>query len=212
MHIPDGFLNAATAAITYVVSAGGVGYSIKEANRKLGDRHVPLMGVMGAFVFAAQMLNFPVIGGTSGHLIGGALAAILLGPWAGTLIMSCVLIVQCLVFQDGGLTALGANVFNMGLIACFVGYYLHQAVVSLVGESRTSTLVGGFVGAWASVFVASIVCAIELAISGKSPLGVALPAMAGVHALIGIGEGLITSAVLAFVTATRADLLKLQKV
>jgi cobalt/nickel transport system permease protein len=212
MHIPDGFLNTATAATTYVVSAGGVGYSIREANRKLGDRHVPLMGVMGAFIFAAQMLNFPVLGGTSGHLIGGALAAILLGPWAGTLIMACVLIVQCLVFQDGGLTALGANIFNMGLVACFVGYYLYRAVVSLMGESRRSTLVGGFVGAWTSVFVASIVCAIELAISGRSPLGVALPAMAGVHALIGIGEGLITTAVLAFVTATRADLLELQKV
>ena len=212
MHIPDGFLNAATAATTYVVSAGGVGYSIKEANRKLGDRHVPLMGVMGAFIFAAQMLNFPVIGGTSGHLIGGALAAILLGPWAGTLIMACVLIVQCLVFQDGGITALGANVFNMGLVACFTGYYLHRAVIALMGESRRSTLVGGFAGAWASVLLASIACAIELAVSGRSPLGVALPAMAGVHALIGIGEGLITSAVLAFVTATRADLLELQKV
>jgi cobalt/nickel transport system permease protein len=212
MHIPDGFLSAATAATTYVVSVGGVGYSIKEANRKLGDRHVPLMGVMGAFVFAAQMLNFPVIGGTSGHLIGGALAAILLGPWAGTLIMACVLIVQCLVFQDGGITALGANVLNMGLLACFTAYYLYRAAVSLMGEGRTGTLVGGFVGAWASVFVASIACAIELVVSGKSPLGVALPAMAGVHALIGIGEGLITTAVLAFVTATRADLLKLQKV
>jgi cobalt/nickel transport system permease protein len=212
MHIPDGFLNTATAVTTYVVSAGGVGYSIREANRKLGDRHVPLMGVMGAFIFAAQMLNFPVIGGTSGHLIGGALAAILLGPLAGTLIMACVLIVQCLVFQDGGITALGANVFNMGLVACFTGYYLYRAVVSILGESRRSTLVGGFVGAWASVFVASIFCAIELAVSGRSPLGVALPAMAGVHALIGIGEGLITSAVLAFVTATRADLLELQKV
>ena len=212
MHIPDGFLNTATAATTYVVSAGGVGYSIRQANRKLGDRHVPLMGVMAAFIFAAQMLNFPVIGGTSGHLIGGALAAILLGPWAGSLIMACVLIVQCLVFQDGGLTALGANVFNMGLMACFVGYYLYRAVVSLMGEGRRSTLVGGFAGAWASVFVASIFCAIELAVSGRSPLGVALPAMAGVHALIGIGEGLITAAALAFVTATRADLLGLQKV
>jgi cobalt/nickel transport system permease protein len=212
MHIPDGFLNTATAVTTYVVSAGGVGYSIRQANRKLGDRHVPLMGVMGAFVFAAQMLNFPVIGGTSGHLIGGALAAILLGPWAGTLIMACVLIVQCLVFQDGGITALGANVLNMGLLACFTAYYLYRAAVSLMGEGRTGTLVGGFVGAWASVFVASIACAIELVVSGKSPLGVALPAMAGVHALIGIGEGLITTAVLAFVTATRADLLKLQKV
>jgi len=212
MHIPDGFLNAATAATTYVISAGGVGYGVREANRKLGDKHVPLMGVMGAFIFAAQMLNFPVAGGTSGHLIGGALAAILLGPWAGTLIMACVLIVQCLVFQDGGITALGANIFNMGLVACFVGYYSYRAVVSLMDESRTSTLVGGFVGAWASVFVASIACAVELAVSGKSPLGVALPAMAGVHALIGIGEGLITSAVLGFVTATRPDLLKLAKV
>ena len=212
MHIPDGFLNAATAAATYVVSVGGVGYSIKEANKKLGEKHVPLMGLMGAFIFAAQMLNFPVIGGTSGHLIGGALAAILLGPWAGTLIMACVLIVQCLVFQDGGITALGANVFNMGLVASFVGYYLYGAVTALMGEGRTSKLVGGFAGAWASVFVASVVCAIELAVSGKSPLGVALPTMAGIHALIGIGEGLITAVVLGFVTATRADLLELQKV
>jgi cobalt/nickel transport system permease protein len=208
MHIPDGFLNAATAATTYALSAGGVGYSIKETQRNLGDKQVPMMGVMSAFIFAAQMLNFPVIGGTSGHLIGGALAAILLGPWAGTLIMTCVLIVQCLIFQDGGITALGANIFNMGLVACFVGYYLYRALVSIIGEGRRSTLVGGFVGAWASVFVASIVCAIELAISGRSPLGVALPAMAGVHALIGIGEGLITTAVLTFVTATRADLLQ----
>jgi len=212
MHIPDGFLNAATAATTYVVSAGGVGYGVKEANRKLGDKHVPLMGVMGAFIFAAQMLNFTVVGGTSGHLIGGALAAILLGPWAGTLIMACVLIVQCLIFQDGGITALGANIFNMGLVACFVGYYLYRAVTSLRGESKTARLVGGFVGAWSSVFMASIACAVELALSGKFPLGVALPAMGGIHALIGIGEGLITTAVLGFVMATRSDLLELAKV
>jgi len=212
MHIPDGFLNATTAAVTYVVSAGGVGYSIKVANKKLGERHVPLMGVMGAFIFAAQMLNFPVVGGTSGHLIGGALAAILLGPWAGTLIMACVLIVQCLLFQDGGITTLGANIFNMGLIACFVGYALHRVISSLAGRSRRGHLVGGFVGAWASVFIAAVACAIELALSGKSPLGVALPTMAGVHGLIGIGEGLITAVVLSFVMVTRADLLELQKV
>ena len=212
MHIPDGFLNAATAVTTSVVSAGGIGYSVKRANKKLGEAHVPLMGIMGAFIFAAQMLNFPVAGGTSGHLIGGALAAILLGPWAGTLIMACVLIVQCLVFQDGGITALGANVFNMGLVASFVGYYLYRAVTMLAGEGRTGRLVGGFIGAWGSVFVASVVCAIELAISGRWTLGVALPAMAGVHALIGIGEGLVTAAVLGLVTASRAELLELQKV
>ena len=211
MHIPDGFLNAATAGVTYVVSAGGVGYSVKQVNKKLGERHVPLMGVMGAFIFAAQMLNFPVMGGTSGHLIGGALASILLGPWAGTLIMTSVLIVQCVVFQDGGITALGANVFNMGLLACLVGYYTYRAVVSAMGGRGRAELVGGFVGAWASVVVAAIACAIELALSGKSPIGVALPAMAGVHALIGIGEGLITAVVLGFVRATRPDLLVLQK-
>jgi len=212
MHIPDGFLNVPTAVATYVVSASGVGYGVKEANKRLGERHVPLMGVMGAFIFAAQMLNFPVMGGTSGHLVGGALAAILLGPWAGTLIMACVLIIQCLVFQDGGITALGANVLNMGLVASFVGYYLYRASTALMGEGRTSKLVGGFVSAWTSVVIASVFCAIELAASGRSPLRVALLAMVGVHALIGVGEGLITAVVLGFVTATRADLLDLQKV
>jgi cobalt/nickel transport system permease protein len=212
MHIPDGFLNAATAGTTYVISAGGVGYSIKEANKKLGERHVPLMGLMGAFVFAAQMLNFPVLGGTSGHLIGATLAAILLGPWAGALVMTCVLIVQSLLFQDGGITALGANVLNMAFVASFVGYYLYRAVIALAGEGRAGRLVGGFAGAWASVLMSSVFCAIELALSGKLPLHVVLPAMAGVHTLIGIGEGLITAAVISFVAATRADLLELQKV
>ena len=212
MHIPDGFLNVATAATTYVVSAGGVGYAVKEAGKRLGERHVPLMGVMAAFIFAAQMLNFPIAGGTSGHLVGAALAAILLGPWAGVLIMSCVLIVQCLIFQDGGLLSLGANIFNMGIVASFVSYYVYRAIGKLIGDSRKGTLLGGLVAAWGSVFVASIFCAIELAVSGTSPIGIALPAMAGIHALIGIIEGLITVAVLSFVMATRADLLELQKV
>ena len=212
MHIPDGFLNVATAATTYVVSAGGVGYAVKEAGKRLGERHVPLMGVMAAFIFAAQMLNFPIAGGTSGHLVGAALAAILLGPWAGALIMSCVLIVQCLIFQDGGLLSLGANIFNMGIVASFVSYYVYRAIGKLIGDSRKGTLLGGLVAAWGSVFVASIFCAIELAVSGTSPIGIALPAMAGIHALIGIVEGLITVAVLSFVMATRADLLELQKV
>lgn len=212
MHIPDGFLNVGTVAATLVVSAGGVGNAVRVANKKVGEKHVPLMGILAAFIFAAQMLNFPVAGGTSGHLIGAALAAILLGPWAAVLIMSCVLIAQSLIFQDGGLLALGANIFNMGIVASFSGYYLYRLFVSILGKNRRSQLIGGFVGAWASVFLASIVCAIELAVSGTSPIQVALPAMAGVHALIGIGEGLITGAVLSLVLATRADLLQLQKV
>jgi len=212
MHIPDGFLNVATMATTAVVSAGGVGNAVRIANKKLGEKQVPLMGVLAAFIFAAQMLNFPIVGGTSGHLIGAALAAILLGPWAAVLIMSCVLIAQCLIFQDGGLLALGANIFNMGIVASFSGYYLYRLVSLLLGDNRRGKLVGGFVAAWGSVFLAAIVCAIELAVSGASPIKVVLPAMAGFHALIGIGEGLITGAVLSFVLATRADLLQLQRI
>jgi len=212
MHIPDGFLNVATVATSCVVSAGGVGNAVRVANKKLGEKQVPMMGVLAAFIFAAQMLNFPVAGGTSGHLIGAALAAILLGPWASVLIMSCVLIAQCLIFQDGGLLALGANIFNMGIVASFSGYYLYRLVISFLGNGRRGKLIGGFVGAWGSVFLASIVCAIELAVSGTSPIRIVLPAMAGFHTLIGIGEGLITAAVLSLVLATRADLLELQRI
>jgi cobalt/nickel transport system permease protein len=212
MHIPDGFLNVATVATTAAVSAGGIGNAVRIANKKLGERQVPLMGILAAFVFAAQMLNFPIAGGTSGHVIGAALVAIMLGPWAGVLIMSCVLIAQSLIFQDGGLLALGANIFNMGLIASFSGYYIYRLVTSLLGTDRRGMLIGGFAAAWGSVLLASIACALELALSGSSPIGVVLPAMAGVHVLIGIGEGLITGAVLSLVMVTRADLLQLQRI
>jgi len=211
MHIPDGFLSIATCAVTGAVSAGTIGYSLRVVGRKLKERQVPLMGVLGAFIFAAQMLNFPIAGGTSGHLIGAALAAILLGPWAGALIMTCVLIVQCFIFQDGGIVALGANVLNMGIIASFASYYIYRGVTSVLGQDRKYVLAGGFVAAWGSVFLASIACAIELAVSGTSPFFVALSAMAGIHALIGIGEGLITVAVLSFVLASRADLMELAR-
>ena len=212
MHIPDGFLNTATVATTYIVSTGGVANAVRIANKKLGEKHIPMMGILAAFIFAAQMLNFPVAGGTSGHVIGAALVAILLGPWSAVLVMSCVLIAQSLIFQDGGLLALGANIFNMGIVAGFAAYYLYRLNISFLGDSRRGRLVGAFVASWGSVFLASIACALELAISGVSPLVVVLPAMAGVHALIGIGEGLITAAVLSLVMATRADLLKLQRI
>ncbi|MFH1382863.1 MAG: energy-coupling factor ABC transporter permease [Chloroflexota bacterium] len=212
MHIPDGFLNVATVATTYAVSAGGIGTAVRVTNKKLGEKQVPLMGVLAAFIFAAQMLNFPVAGGTSGHFLGAALAAILLGPWASLLIMSCVLIAQSLIFQDGGLLALGANIFNMGIVASFSGYYVYRFLTLFLGSSRRGMLVSGFAGAWASVVLASVACAIELALSGTSPMQVVLPAMAGVHVLIGIGEGLITGAVLSLVLATRADLLQLQRI
>jgi cobalt/nickel transport system permease protein len=211
MHIPDGFISAPVATAGCVVAAGCIAYAVKATNKKMGEKEVPLMGVLAAFIFAAQMLNFPIAGGTSGHLIGAALAAILLGPWAGVLILTCVLAVQCLIFQDGGLFALGANIFNMGIVAGFVGYYVHRGGTLLLGRHKRRTIISGGIAAWFSVVAASVACAFELAISGTVPLSVALPAMAGVHALIGIGEGAITAAVLALVMATRADLLELKK-
>jgi cobalt/nickel transport system permease protein len=168
---------------------------------------VPLMGVMAAFIFAGQMLNFPVMGGTSGHLIGGALAAILLGPWAAILVVSAVVGVQALVFQDGGLVVLGVNILNMSVISCMAGYGVFKLTGS-VGTSTSTLLIRGFVAALVSVELAAVATALQLALSGTSPLAVALPAMVGVHALIGIGEGLITVGALAFIRASRPDLIK----
>jgi cobalt/nickel transport system permease protein len=211
MHIPDGFISTPVAVAGIAVAAGSVAYAVKATNKKMGEKQVPMMGILAAFIFVAQMLNFPIIGGTSGHLIGAALAAILLGPWAGILIMTCVLIVQSLIFQDGGLLALGANIVNMGVIPCFVGYYLYTGINSLFRKRKLAIMVGAGLAGWLTVVASSIFCALELAVSGTVPLNVALPAMAGIHAVIGIGEGLITAAVLALVLATRADLLELQK-
>lgn len=211
MHIPDGFLNTATMGVTCAVSAGAVSLAVREVGDKLGEKQVPLMGVTAAFIFAAQMLNFPIAGGTSGHFVGAVFAAILLGPWAAVLIMTSVLLLQCFIFQDGGLLALGANILNMGIIAPLVGYYVYKGISTLIGQNRNGMLVGSFAGAWLSVFLAASACAVELWASGSSPLEVAFPAMAGWHAVIGVGEGLITAAALSLVLATRRDLLQLQK-
>ncbi|UCG55198.1 MAG: energy-coupling factor ABC transporter permease [Dehalococcoidia bacterium] len=212
MHIPDGFLNAATVGTTYFITAGGVANALRIAREKIGEKHIPMMGILAAFVFVAQMLNFPVVGGTSGHIVGAALVAILLGPWAAVIIMSVVLIAQSFIFQDGGLLALGANILNMGIIASLGAYYIYRPINVLVGNNRRGMLVASFVAAWGSVLLASIACAIELALSGVSPIGVVLPAMSGIYALIGIGEGLITFVVFSLVMSTRADLLSLQRI
>ncbi len=209
MHIPDGFLDLKTALTTAIASTGGLGYAVKEVRKKLGDKHIPLLGVTSAFIFAAQMLNFPVVGGTSGHFLGGALAAILLGPWASLLIMTVVLVIQCLGFADGGLTALGANVFNMGIIGgVFTYYFIFIPLKKALPKTKRGFLTASAIAAWASVFIASIICSLELAISGTSPLNLALPAMAGVHALIGIGEAIVTVVVLAIVIQIRPDLIR----
>ena len=164
------------------------------------------MGVAGAFIFAAQMVNFPVVGGTSGHLGGGLLAALLLGPWAGTLVMTAVLVVQALLFQDGGITALGANVLNLGAMPCLLGFLVFRLLRRLMPGTR-GALISAFVTAWLMAVLGASLAAVQLAFSGTVPLRLVLPAMAGIHALIGIGEGLITGAALAFLLRVRRDLI-----
>jgi cobalt/nickel transport system permease protein len=208
MHIPDGFLSTPVAVAGYVVTAIFIALAVRIVSRRMSEKAVPLMGVLAAFIFAAQMINFPVAGGTSGHLLGGTLVAILLGPWAAVFAMASVISVQCLVFQDGGLGALGANIFNMGIFTAFVGYGIYATVLKVFPGKPNARLVGAFAGAWISVMLAATVTSFELAISDTSPLDVALPAMLGVHALIGIGEGLITVAAVAFVQSSRPDLLE----
>jgi cobalt/nickel transport system permease protein len=208
MHIPDGFLSPEVAAVCAVPAIGAVGYGLRRATRELDERRVPLLGVTAAFVFAAQMLNFPVAGGTSGHFLGAALAAILLGPWLAAVVLSVVLVVQSFVFADGGVTALGANVLNMGVIGGLAVGGLMVAAQRLLPKSRTTTLAVAGVGAWLAVVAGSIACAFELAISGTVPLGTVLPAMLGVHMLIGAGEAVITVAAVSAVLSTRPDVVR----
>lgn len=208
MHIPDGFLSVPVSIILWVLSIVVIAYSLKRVNKDLGERQVPLMGVVAAAIFAGQMLNFTVVGGTSGHLMGAALATILLGPWAAILVMTTVVSVQALIFQDGGLLVLGANIFNMGVIGVAVSYFVYRTLRGLAGEKSWGIFAGGFLAAWASIFIASLAVALQLALSGTSPANLAVPAMAGIHALIGIGEGLITAGALALIYATRPDLLQ----
>lgn len=205
MHIPDGFLTVNTWAPAWIISAGGVGYCLKKTAQILKDRMVPLMGIAAAFIFAAQMLNFPVMGGTSGHLLGGVLAAVLLGPYAGAIVLVVVLIIQCLIFQDGGLTALGANILNMSFIGTAGAYFVYRIIRKALGNKVIWIAVA--FAAWLSVVMASIACALELAISGTSPLKVVLPAMVGVHAVIGAGEAIITTLIIGFVLKVRPDLI-----
>ncbi len=206
MHIPDGFLDAKTAVAAAVLSAVGVGMALRQARKTLPARRVPLLGLAAAFVFAAQMLNFPVAGGTSGHLIGATLVAMLLGPGAAAIALTAVLVVQCFLFNDGGLTALGANIFNMAIVATVVGYGVYRLVRRFVPGQRGLILAAAFAG-WCSTVAAAISCAGQLAISGTVPWAISFPAMAGVHMLIGIGEGLITALVILAIARLRADLL-----
>jgi cobalt/nickel transport system permease protein len=211
LHAPDGFLSLPVSLAMWVLTLVALSVAVRRAEGGLDERAVPLMGVTAAFVFAAQMINFPVAGGTSGHLVGGVLAAILLGPWAAALVMACVVGVQALVFQDGGLLALGANVFGMGIISTLGGYAVYRATCRLLGGEARARMPAAALAAWLSVMAGAGAIAVELAVSGTTPLEVTLPAMLGVHALIGVGEAVITVGALSLIRATRPDLLALRE-
>lgn len=203
MHIPDSFLNGPTLLATGTASLGFLHHAVKKCRRSLEDKDIPLLGITGAFIFAAQMLNFPVIAGTSGHFLGGLLAVLIVGPWAGALTMASVLILQCLLFQDGGLLALGANIFNMGILGT-IGSYL---IYLFLKKSFLSERQAIFIAAWFSVVLGAAAAALELTVSGTAPLTLVLPAMVGIHSLIGIGEAVITITVWQIIKKWRSDLL-----
>ncbi|HET7143667.1 MAG TPA: energy-coupling factor ABC transporter permease [Anaerolineales bacterium] len=203
LHIPDGFLSIMVSAVCWAVTMLTLSFAISKTNKGLGEKQVPLMGVMAAFIFAAQMINFPVAGGTSGHLLGGALAAIVLGPWAAMLVMTAVVAVQGLLFQDGGLLVMGANILNMGLITSAIGYGLYR---SAANQSKNVKLSVAGLAAWLSVMAGALLTSFQLWLSGTSQLQVVIPAMLGVHAVIGVGEAIITVAALTFIFQTRPDL------
>ena len=205
MHIPDGFIDARTAVTAAVISAAGLAAALRRVRLTFPAHRVPLLGLTAAFVFAAQMLNFPVAGGTSGHMIGAVLAAVLVGPSAAAVVITAVLIIQCFLFADGGISALGANIFNMGLVAPFAGYVIYRAVLGRSSDLRRRLLAIAF-AAWCSTVLAAICCAGELAFAGTVPWRAAFPAMAGVHMLIGAGEAVITALVFSAIQRTRPDL------
>ena len=206
MHIPDGFLDTKTATATAVLSVVGLGSSLRYASRHLPPRRIPLIGLAAAFIFVAQMINFPVASGTSGHLLGATLAAVLLGPAAAVLVMSTVVIVQALLFADGGILALGANVFNIAIVGPLCGYGIYR-LIHTIFRGDFGRLVSVGVASWFSTVVAAIFCAGELAWSGTAAWNAVFPAMAGIHMVTGLFEASITMIVIASITRARPELL-----
>ncbi len=208
MHIADGFLDPYTATITYIIMIAFLAMAIKKSMKTLDVRSVSLITTLAAFIFVAQMIAWPIPGGTSLHMVGGALSAILMGPWAGIIIMFIVLLVQCLVFHDGGITALGANVLNMGIVATFIGYFIYKAVMLLLGgrvETKISRFIAGLLAGWISLGLAGTVCGVEVGFSGMIlrrigySLEISVPVMAIWHFILGSVEGIITGSVISYI-------------
>lgn len=204
LHIPDGMLSLIISIVCWAVTIILLIIAINRTQSQLAERQIPLMGIMAAFIFAAQMINFPIPGGTSGHLLGGVLAAVVLGPWAGMLVMASVIGLQAILFQDGGLLVMGANILNMGILTSLIGYGLYRAVV---GRPLVVRLIVIGIAAWLSVMAGALATALQVWLSGAATLTIVVPTMLGVHAVIGIGEALITVAAITFIERTRPDLL-----
>ena len=208
MHIPDGFIDIPTSAAFAGLAAAGIAVSLKGARTQLDEKSAPLAGLTAVFIFAVQMLNFPVAAGTSGHLIGAALAMVLVGPYAATLALVVVLIIQAFLFADGGLTALGLSIFNMAVISVWVSFGVFMLLKKIFPKTKSWLVIATFVSALISVPAAAIGFVIQYAIGANATfsVGTVLNAMVGTHILIGIGEAIITALTVSAVLASRSDL------
>ena len=208
MHAPDGFLGAGVAVVSGILSVIVIAFALRQSRKQLRDRAIPLAGITAAFIFAAQMFNFPIAAGTTGHLLGGALAAILLGPSVGVIVVAIVVVVQALAFADGGLTALGYNVLNMAIIPAYGGYAVFRIFRRVFPQTSGGVVGATGLAAWASVVMSAIAFSIEWLFGATAPVSFddVFAAMVGVHALIGIGEGIISALAVGAVLASRPDL------
>lgn len=205
LHIPDGFLTLTISVVAWILAGMALYFAVRRSQSHFEERLIPLAGIMAAFIFAGQMINFPVAGGTSGHLIGATLAAIALGPWLGMLVMTAVIGLQALLFQDGGLVVMGANILVMGVVPALVGYGLYRSVA---GRNRRLRLAVAGLASWLSILAAALATAVLLGFSGTISFRIVVPAMLGVHALIGLGEALITVAALSYLMRSQETLLE----
>jgi len=214
MHIPDGFLDPQLILITYLLSASYLFYTLRKIRKEhLSEEYYTLVPVLAAGIFAAQLINWPLPGGTSLHFVGGALAGILLGPVLGFLSMFLVLSVQCLLFHDGGITALGANILNMAIIDVVIGFYLYKLSTKLIHNDERGRIIGGFLGGWLGITLAGIACGMEIGFSPTFPYGVSItiPIMGGWHAILGLIEGVITAFVIDYIYRKSPKIITLQE-
>ncbi|MDD3858447.1 MAG: cobalt transporter CbiM [Methanoculleus sp.] len=205
MHIPDAFIPMGQALVYWVIALIFIALALRWARRSMGEEKIPLVAVLAAGIFAIQALNIPIPWGTSGHMVGAALAAIVLGsPYAGVFVLTLVLLVQGVIFGDGGITVMGANIVNMGVVGGFIGYYGYTAIKGVIGNAYAAAFIAG----WASLFISAILCAVELAVAGTFPLALGLTMMGTYHAVIGLIEGSITAVALYLIASARPDILE----